>query len=150
MFTGDFYCCHCLASPPTAIKWRIQFLFIPIKQNETQLRPIKMFHIQRPPRWSVFRNDCFVLPVIISPGGDIQNNLLLYTTHFFMFWKSGERGRKKVWRINLHFMLFVVNTNTIEPQKGSVSWDLQQCSVCDPAKVCLIYKVNTCQFGSAK
>jgi hypothetical protein len=59
--------------------------------------------------------------------------------------------RKKGWRINLHCMLlFVVNINTVEPWKGSVSWDLQRCSVCDPAKMSIIYKVNTCEFGSAK
>jgi hypothetical protein len=41
----------------------------------------------------------FLLPVIISPGGDIQNDLLVYTTHFFHvlegpFW-NGEFVRRE-------------------------------------------------------
>ncbi len=72
--------------------------------------------------------------------------LLIFSTFGRRGWGGGEKG----WRINLHCMLFVVNINTVEAWKGSVSWDLQWCSVCDPAKMSIIYKFNTCRFGSAK
>jgi hypothetical protein len=52
-----------------------------------------MFHIQCPPRWSVSRNDFFLLPLTINPGGDIQNNLY-YSFFHVLEDRRGEEERR--------------------------------------------------------